>query len=105
MPWGKNGEKLVGQPAKRQAVTNPSNTFHAIKRLIGRPFDDPETKKAVQPGAPAVIPPDPGSDQSPPPQGPVGRYKNAVEVVGGPQTPLICRGVVRPFPLLLLFLN
>jgi len=46
--WGKNGEKLVGQPAKRQAVTNPSNTFHAIKRLIGRPFDDPETKKAVQ---------------------------------------------------------
>jgi chaperone protein DnaK len=45
--WGKNGEKLVGQPAKRQAVTNPSNTFFAIKRLIGRAFTDAETKKAV----------------------------------------------------------
>eukprot|EP00667_Euglena_gracilis_P005424 EG_transcript_5458 len=45
--WGKTGEKLVGQPAKRQAVTNPSNTFYAIKRLIGRSFGDAETKKAV----------------------------------------------------------
>jgi len=40
-----DGEKLVGQPAKRQAVTNPSNTLHAIKRLIGRVFDDPITQK------------------------------------------------------------
>jgi len=40
-----DGEKLVGQPAKRQAVTNPSNTLHAIKRLIGRAFDDPITQK------------------------------------------------------------
>lgn len=40
-----DGEKLVGQPAKRQAVTNPSNTLYAIKRLIGRPFDDPMTQK------------------------------------------------------------
>ena len=40
-----DGERLVGQPAKRQAVTNPENTFFAIKRLIGRPFDDPITKK------------------------------------------------------------
>ncbi|HEY5225259.1 MAG TPA: molecular chaperone DnaK [Methylovirgula sp.] len=40
-----DGERLVGQPAKRQAVTNPENTFFAIKRLIGRPFDDPMTKK------------------------------------------------------------
>jgi len=40
-----DGEKLVGQPAKRQAVTNPSNTLFAIKRLIGRRFDDPATKK------------------------------------------------------------
>lgn len=39
------GERLVGQPAKRQAVTNPSRTFFAIKRLIGRTFDDPMTKK------------------------------------------------------------
>ena len=39
------GERLVGQPAKRQAVTNPDRTFFAIKRLIGRTFDDPMTKK------------------------------------------------------------
>ncbi len=39
------GERLVGQPAKRQAVTNPTNTLFAIKRLIGRRFDDPLTKK------------------------------------------------------------
>ena len=35
-----DGERLVGQPAKRQAVTNASNTFFAIKRLIGRKYDD-----------------------------------------------------------------
>ena len=40
-----DGERLVGQPAKRQAVTNPEHTFFAIKRLIGRTFDDPMTKK------------------------------------------------------------
>ncbi|MGP1394954.1 MAG: molecular chaperone DnaK, partial [Inquilinaceae bacterium] len=39
------GERLVGQAAKRQAVTNPENTLFAIKRLIGRRFDDPTTKK------------------------------------------------------------
>ena len=38
-------ERLVGQPAKRQGVTNPENTLFAIKRLIGRRFDDPMTKK------------------------------------------------------------
>ncbi len=38
-------ERLVGSPAKRQAVTNPENTLYAIKRLIGRSFDDPATKK------------------------------------------------------------
>jgi molecular chaperone DnaK len=41
----KDGERLVGQPAKRQAVTNPSNTVFAVKRLIGRRFDDPLTSK------------------------------------------------------------
>jgi len=40
-----SGERLVGQAAKRQAVTNPANTLFAIKRLIGRRFDDPLTKK------------------------------------------------------------
>ncbi|WP_158048364.1 molecular chaperone DnaK [Skermanella pratensis] len=39
------GERLVGQPAKRQAVTNPDNTLFAIKRLIGRRYDDPLTQK------------------------------------------------------------
>jgi molecular chaperone DnaK len=39
------GERLVGQPAKRQGVTNPERTFFAIKRLIGRSFEDPMTKK------------------------------------------------------------
>jgi molecular chaperone DnaK len=41
----KDGERLIGHPAKRQAVTNGDNTFFAIKRLIGRRFDDPTTKK------------------------------------------------------------
>ena len=40
-----DGERLVGQPAKRQAVTNPEKTFFAIKRLIGRSFSDPMTQK------------------------------------------------------------
>ncbi|MBC6982832.1 molecular chaperone DnaK [Caulobacter sp. 17J80-11] len=40
-----DGERLVGQPAKRQAVTNPSNTFFAIKRLIGRSWNDPMVEK------------------------------------------------------------
>src|SRR6516225_7003984 len=42
-----SGERLVGQAAKRQAVTNPENTFFAIKRLIGRRFTDPMVKKDV----------------------------------------------------------
>jgi molecular chaperone DnaK len=43
--FGKGGEILVGQPAKRQAVTNPENTIFAIKRLIGRRFDDQIVEK------------------------------------------------------------
>ena len=43
----KDGEILVGQPAKRQAVTNPQNTFHAVKRLIGRRYDDTVVQKDI----------------------------------------------------------
>ena len=43
-----NEEKLIGQPAKRQAVTNPENTIFAVKRLIGRSFDDPSVKKDIE---------------------------------------------------------
>ena len=43
-----NEEKLIGQPAKRQAVTNPENTIYAVKRLIGRNFNDPNVKKDVE---------------------------------------------------------
>ena len=43
-----NDEKLIGQPAKRQAVTNPENTIFAVKRLIGRNFEDPSVKKDVE---------------------------------------------------------
>jgi molecular chaperone DnaK len=44
----KDGERLVGQPAKRQAVTNPENTLYAIKRLIGRRFNDKEAKDLIK---------------------------------------------------------
>ena len=44
----KDGERLIGQPAKRQAVTNGDNTIFAVKRLIGRRFDDPVTQKDTQ---------------------------------------------------------
>ncbi|WP_431304677.1 molecular chaperone DnaK [Sediminicoccus sp. BL-A-41-H5] len=43
--FAKNGERLVGQSAKRQAVTNPNNTLYAVKRLIGRKFDDAMVQK------------------------------------------------------------
>ena len=39
--FAKDGERLVGMAAKRQAVTNPENTFYAVKRLVGRAFNDP----------------------------------------------------------------
>jgi len=44
----KESERLIGQPAKRQAVTNPDGTVFAVKRLIGRRFDDPMTKKDME---------------------------------------------------------
>src|SRR5688500_3526021 len=44
----KDSERLIGQPAKRQAVTNGDNTIFAVKRLIGRRFDDPMTKKDME---------------------------------------------------------
>jgi molecular chaperone DnaK len=43
--FGDDGSKIVGMPAKRQAVTNPEGTFYATKRLIGRRFDDADTQK------------------------------------------------------------
>src|SRR5919206_934957 len=43
-----DGEILVGAPAKRQAVTNPKNTLYAVKRLIGRRFQDAEVQKAIK---------------------------------------------------------
>ena len=43
-----NEEKLIGQPAKRQAVTNPENTIFAVKRLVGRNFEDPSVKKDIE---------------------------------------------------------
>ncbi|HEV2851653.1 MAG TPA: molecular chaperone DnaK [Thermoanaerobaculia bacterium] len=46
--YPEDGEVLVGMPAKRQAVTNPENTLFAVKRLIGRRFDDPVTKKDTE---------------------------------------------------------
>jgi molecular chaperone DnaK len=44
----RDGERLIGQPAKRQAVTNGDNTIFAVKRLIGRRFDDPVTRKDTE---------------------------------------------------------
>ncbi|MFW5888336.1 MAG: molecular chaperone DnaK [Patescibacteria group bacterium] len=50
----KNGERLVGQSAKRQAVTNPANTVYAVKRLIGRKYEDEEVQRDIK-GAPYEI--------------------------------------------------
>ncbi len=53
-------EKLVGQPAKRQAVTNPENTIFAVKRLIGRNFEDPSVKKDIETAPFKITPSDSG---------------------------------------------
>src|ERR671924_93158 len=57
----KTGERLVGQLAKRQAVTNPGNTVFSIKRFMGRRFDDPETKRSRE-LVPYKVEKDPKSD-------------------------------------------
>ena len=44
----KTGERMIGQVARRQAITNPDNTIFSIKRFMGRKFDDPEVKRAVE---------------------------------------------------------
>src|SRR3989454_4187040 len=46
--YTEDGEILVGAPAKRQAITNAKNTIYAVKRLIGRKYDDPEVQKAIK---------------------------------------------------------
>src|SRR5579883_2775925 len=46
--FAKNGERLVGQVAKRQAITNPENTIFSIKRFMGRKYDDPEVNRDKQ---------------------------------------------------------
>lgn len=53
--FAKDGERLVGMPAKRQAVTNSANTFYATKRLIGRRFDDAEVKKDMYVGFSKIL--------------------------------------------------
>ncbi len=54
------GETLVGQPAKRQAVTNPTNTLYAIKRLIGRSFDDDKVVKEIETAPYSIVKADNG---------------------------------------------
>ena len=51
----KDGEVVVGQSAKRQAVTNPKNTLFAVKRLIGRRFKDAEVQKAIKQSPFAIV--------------------------------------------------
>eukprot|EP00948_MAST-09A_sp_MAST-9A-sp1_P000578 g578.t1 len=46
--FGSDGQTLVGQTAKRQAVTNPSDTFYGVKRLIGRRFDSEEVSRIAK---------------------------------------------------------
>jgi molecular chaperone DnaK len=57
----KHGERLVGLPAKRQAIVNPHNTVFAFKRLIGRKFQDKEVQSDMKHWCASVLPPLPGS--------------------------------------------
>ena len=56
------GERLVGQIARRQAITNPENTIFAVKRLIGRRYDDPEVQKAIKISPYKIVKGENGSD-------------------------------------------
>jgi len=58
--FAEEGEVLVGQAAKRQAITNPENTFFAIKRLIGRKYDDPVVQRDIQMVPYKIVPADNG---------------------------------------------
>src|SRR5918995_4521717 len=50
------GERLVGQIAKRQAVTNPENTVHAVKRMMGRKFDDTQVERLIATSPYEIVP-------------------------------------------------
>ncbi len=58
--FAENGERPVGQVAKRQAITNPENTVHAIKRLIGRKFNSPEIQRSMKMVPYKIVPADNG---------------------------------------------
>ena len=58
--YAEDGEILCGAPAKRQAVTNPKNTFYAVKRLIGRKFTDAEVRKDLDLVPYGIVPHDNG---------------------------------------------
>src|SRR5579884_2934388 len=66
--FSKSGERLVGQVAKRQAITNPENTIYSIKRLMGRKFEDPEVSRTKQMVPYQVIKADIGDKKYSPPE-------------------------------------
>ncbi|RUA18367.1 MAG: molecular chaperone DnaK [Clostridia bacterium] len=73
--FNKNGERLVGATAKRQAIVNPDNTFYSIKRLMGRRYDAPETKRTMEMVSYKIVP------------GPNGDARVEAPVVGKTFTP------------------
>ena len=73
--FNKNGERLVGTTAKRQAIVNPENTFYSIKRLMGRRYDSPETKRTMEMVSYEIVP------------GPNGDARVKAPVVGKAFTP------------------